>query len=107
MPFDEKGLAKEAKLHPAVPYYGQSIKLQMAYTIERVKAICEAAGTSLNNMVKRLVFHTDITELDQSFEVWKEYFLEEPPSSTTVEVQGPHLVPESTILLDLIAAVPK
>ena len=38
MPFDENGLAQAAKLHPAVPYYGQSIKLQMAYTIEKVKA---------------------------------------------------------------------
>ncbi len=105
MPFDEKGLADEAQLHPAVPYYGQSIKKQMIYTLEKVKGICRAGGTSLDNMVKRLVFHTDITELDQSFEVWKEYFPESPPASTTVEIEGPHLVPGCTILLDLIAAV--
>lgn len=106
MPFDENGLAQAAKLHPEVPYYGQSIKLQMTYTIEKVKTICEAAGTSLENMVKRLVFHTDITELDQSFEVWRDYFTEKPPSSTTVEIKGPHLIPGCTVLLDLIAAVP-
>lgn len=107
MPFDAKGLAQEARLHPAVPYYGQRIKKQMAYTLERVKAICQAGGTSLENMVKRLVFHTDITELDQSFELWQDYFPEEPPASTTVEIGGPHLVSGSTILLDLIAAVPE
>jgi enamine deaminase RidA (YjgF/YER057c/UK114 family) len=106
MPFDEKGLAQETKLHPAVPYYGQSVKKQMSYTLERVRTICQAGGSSLDNMVKRLVFHTDITELDQSFEAWKEYFREAPPASTTVEVEGPHLVPGSTILLDLIAAIP-
>ncbi len=106
MPFDEKGLADSVKLHPAVPYYGQSVKLQMAYAIERAQAICEAAGSSLDNMVKRSVFHTDITELDQSFELWKSYFKVDPPASTTVEIEGPHLVPGSTILLDLICATP-
>ena len=105
MPFDRQGLAPETRLHPAVPYYGQSIKKQMSYTIEKVRSICEAGGTSLDNMVKRVVFHTDITELDQSFETWREYFAESPPASTTVEIEGPHLVPGSTILLDLIAAV--
>ncbi len=105
MPFDEKGLAQEAKLHPAVPYYGQSIKKQMSYTLERVRAICLAGGSSLDNVVKRVVFHTNLVELDQSFEVWKEYFPEAPPASTTVEVEGPHLIPGSTILLDLIAAI--
>jgi enamine deaminase RidA (YjgF/YER057c/UK114 family) len=105
MPFDEKGLAEDVKLHPAVPYYGQSIKKQLGYTLERVRAICEAGGTSLDNMVKRWLLHTDLTELDQDFELWREYFPEVPPAGTTVEVEGPHLIPGSTFLLDVIAAV--
>ena len=99
-------LAAEVQRAPGFPYYGQPPKLQMRYILKNVAAICEAAGTKLDNVCRRQCFHDDFTWFAQSIEEWHAHFPKDPPASTTIEVGGPLLVPGAQVLLDLIAWIP-
>jgi enamine deaminase RidA (YjgF/YER057c/UK114 family) len=88
------------------PYYRLPAKLQMAWVLDNVTAICEAAGTSLDQICRRKVFHDDLAFFASSMEEWAGRFPAEPPASTAVELGGPALVPGAHFSLDLIAYVP-
>ncbi len=103
---DEHGLAREVQRDPNYPFYGQPAKMQMRYILSNVQAICEAAGTSLENIVHRQCFHTDFADFAASFEEWADHFPREAPASTTLEVGGPLQVPGCLFLLNLIGYVP-
>ena len=107
MAYDEMGnLPKSVQRHPEFPWYKQPPKLQMEYLMENTAAICEAAGTSLENIVRRQCFHDDFTHFQQSIEQWSTYFPGDRPASTTLEIGGPLQVPGAQFILDLIAYVP-
>src|SRR5881296_1495256 len=99
-----EGVAAEARIHPAFPYYGSAIKKQTRYVLENLAQTFKAAGTSLSHVVKAQVFHTDLANFSGFDEVWKEFF-PEPPPRTTLGTTG-LLVPGTLVEIDLIATVP-
>src|SRR5262245_56045667 len=74
-----QGVAPEARVDPAFPYYGSAIKKQTRYVLENLKKTFEAAGTSLSYVVKAQVFLTDLAYFNGFDEVWREYFPTPPP----------------------------
>jgi 2-iminobutanoate/2-iminopropanoate deaminase len=64
------------------------IKTQTRRTLENVKAILTAAGSSLQNVVKATVFMTDLSEFAAMNEAYGEFFPQNPPARTTVEVSA-------------------
>ena len=105
LPSDFKtGVAPEARKRDGFPYYGSDIKLQTRYVLENLKKTFEAAGTSLDNVVKAQVFLMDLNDFSGFDEVWSEYF-KTPPPRTTVGTTG-LLVPGSLLEIDLIGFVP-
>ena len=97
------GVAKEARVDPAFPYYGSSIKKQTRYILENLKHTFEAAGSSLDQVVKAQVFLTDLNDFCAFDEVWKEFF-KTPPARTTVGTSG-LLIDGCRIEIDLIGVV--
>jgi reactive intermediate/imine deaminase len=97
------GVAPEARRKPAFPYYGSDIKLQTHYVLGNLKKTFEAAGSSLDNVVKAQVFMTDLHNFNAFDEVWREYF-KVPPPRTTVGTTG-LLVPGTLVEIDLIGYV--
>lgn len=95
------GVAPEARKKPGFPYYGSDIKLQTRYILENLKRTFEAAGSSLEQVVKAQVFLTDPNDFAGFDEVYKEYFLKLPPARTTVGTTG-LLVQDTLIEIDLI-----
>lgn len=91
---------------PAFPYYGQPARAQMKRMMEHVAAICEAGGTSLENVVRRACFHDDGAIFAESIAEWAAHFPGVKPASTTMILGGPLVVPGAHTLLDLIAYVP-
>jgi 2-iminobutanoate/2-iminopropanoate deaminase len=62
---------------------------QTRRALENIKAILEAAGTSLDRVVKSTVFLTDMGNFAAMNEVYRQYFGEAaPPARTTVQVAG-------------------
>src|SRR5437763_52757 len=68
------GVPAEARRHPSFPYYSSDIKLQTRYVLDNLKQTFEAAGSSLDNVVKAQVFLTDLDNFHGFDEAWKEYF---------------------------------
>jgi 2-iminobutanoate/2-iminopropanoate deaminase len=62
------------------------IKEQTARVLENLKAILDAGGSNLRNVVKTTVFLKDMTEFAAMNEVYGAYFTDNPPARTTVEV---------------------
>ena len=99
------GVAPEARLDPAFPYYGSAIKKQTRYVLENLAQTFKAAGTSLDHVVKAQIFHTDLMNFSAFDEVWKEFF-PTPPPRTTIGTTG-LLVPGTLVEIDLIATMPQ
>jgi reactive intermediate/imine deaminase len=94
------GVPPEARTQPNFPYYGSDIKLQTRYILGNLKKTFEAAGSSLDNVVKAQVFMTDLKNFNAFDEVWKEFF-PMPPARTTVGTTG-LLVKDTLVEIDLI-----
>ena len=102
---DRTGIAPQARIDPAFPYYGSSIKKQTRYILQQLKAEFEAAGAALENVVKAHVFHTDLRNFQAFDEVWHEFFPNRPPCRATVGIAG-LAVPGCVVEIDLTAAMP-
>ena len=76
------------------------IREQTRQVLENVKAILEAAGCSLKDVVKAVIFLKDIRDFDAMNEVFKSYFTE-PPARSTVEAKLAS--PELLVEIDVIA----
>lgn len=102
MAADSRGrLADAAKVPDAFPYYGSPIKRQTRAILENLKWLCEAAGSSLDRIVKAQVFLADLGDFFYFDEVWREYF-PTPPPRTTVGTPG-LLVGGARVLVDVVA----
>ena len=101
LPTDFKtGIPPEARTDPAFPYYGSDIKKRTHYILDNLKKTFEAAGSSLDHVIKAQVFLTDLNDFNAFDEVWKQYF-KVPPARSTVGTTG-LLVKDAMIEVDLI-----
>jgi 2-iminobutanoate/2-iminopropanoate deaminase len=76
---------------------------QVRQTLSNVQTILEAAGTSLENVVKVNAYVTDLTRFSEFNEVYKEFFQHDPPARTTVATALLGMLVE----VDCIAALPE
>ena len=107
MAFDSSGQMAEGMLrNPAAPWYGRPAQLQMRYMMKNINAIAEAAGTSVENIVRRACFHNDLQWFAESIEEWASYFPSDKPASTTIGLNDSMILEGANTLLDLIAYVP-
>lgn len=66
---------------------GTTIEEQTAQTLENVKAILEAAGASMANVVKATCYLADLSHFARFNRVYEQYFPEPRPARTTVGAQ--------------------
>ena len=76
---------------------------QVRQTLENVRTILEAAGSSLENVVKVNAYVTDLTRFAEFNEVYREFFRHEPPARTTVATSLLGFLVE----VDCIAVIPE
>ena len=62
------------------------ITSQTEIIIKNIKSILEAAGCTLDDVVKTNVFIKDLKEFSKYNEVYKKYFTENYPARTTVKI---------------------
>ncbi len=65
---------------------GGPIHAQAERVLENLKAVVEAAGLTLEDVVKVSVFLKNMTDFQQMNEVYGRYFSKNPPARSTVEV---------------------
>lgn len=75
---------------PTDPSTGELVEGSIQHKTERVlenlKAVLEAAGLSLTNVVKTTVFLKNLGDFPQMNETYAKYFGTNPPARSTVEV---------------------
>ena len=67
---------------------GDTIEEQARQALENLKAILEAAGSSLDRVLKVTVYIRDIGFFDRFNKVYSEYFKEHRPARSVVEVSN-------------------
>ena len=70
----------------------------------KIKALVEAAGGSMSDVVKMTVFMTDIRRRDQIWKARQEFFTGDFPASTLVEVSK-LISPEVTVEIEAVAVI--
>ena len=74
---------------PLNPTTGQlelgDVRAQTTRTLDNIKAILKAAGSSLEKVVKCNVYLTDMADFSAMNEVYATYFSDPPPARTTIQ----------------------
>jgi len=65
---------------------GEPIATQTRQSLENVKAVLEAEGLTMQDALKLTVFLEDIDDFDSMNEAYEEYFQDNPPARSAVEV---------------------
>ena len=91
---------------PLIPATGElvegSVEVQTARVLENLKAILEAAGSSLESVVKTTVDITNMDDFAKVNGIYGQYFQENPPARVCVEVSK---LPKGALVeIDVIAA---
>jgi 2-iminobutanoate/2-iminopropanoate deaminase len=76
---------------------------QTEQVLENVQAVLEAAGTSMDNVVRAGVFMTDMDAFSEMNEVYEEYMSEPYPARTAVKAEMAN--PDIQVEIDVVAAV--
>ena len=90
---------------PATGQLAEGIEEQSRLTLENLKAALEAAGTSMDNVLKASCFVADINDRPRFNEVYVKYFTSDPPVRTCVEAGN--LGPGVLIEVDVVAGMPE
>ncbi len=81
----------------------KEVKEQTKQSLKNVKAIIEEAGSSLENVIKTTVFLSDMNNFTQMNEVYKEFFTNNYPSRSAVEVA--RLPKDALVEIEVVAAI--
>jgi 2-iminobutanoate/2-iminopropanoate deaminase len=92
---------------PLDPQTGQivegDIAAQTTRVLENLKAVLEASGSSLSQVVKTTVFLKDMGDFSNMNEIYATYFPNNPPARATVEVS--RLPRDVRVEIDCIATL--
>jgi enamine deaminase RidA (YjgF/YER057c/UK114 family) len=100
MAADREGLLPVAAADPRQPYFSSSPEMQAEAIVNNIERLCAAAGTSLANVVRVLLFLTDIGEFYPVYKVWERRLGGRPLPFSAVGVPGPLPVPGATVMME-------
>ena len=100
MALDRDGLMPSARVDPRQPWFSSAPEAQAQFIIDNIARLCEAAGTSLANVVRVQQFHTDIREFYPVYKVWERQLSGHALPFSAVEVPSPLPVPGATLLVE-------
>jgi 2-iminobutanoate/2-iminopropanoate deaminase len=90
---------------PLDPNTGQivsgDIRAQTKRVMENLKAVLAASGSSFDKVVKTTVFLRDMNDFGTMNEIYGEYFQENPPARSTVQVAK--LPREAAVEIEVVA----
>lgn len=106
MAIDRDGLVGRAAADPRQPHFSSPAEAQTRTIIDNIAKLCEAGGTSLNNVVRVLMFFTDIGDFYPVYKVWEHRLGGRPVPFSAVEVPSPLPVPGATLQIEAWAYAP-
>ena len=97
---DSAGPIDAIRAGQGLPYFGVAARAQMQYIVDAIKAVCAAAGTSIENVVRIHQFHTDLAEFYPMHRPWQEALAGAPVPCTAVRVPAALPVPACSVIVD-------
>lgn len=73
-------------INPETGEIAEDLESQAHQVFKNLKAVLEAAGTSMDNVVKTLVFLADMNDFVAVNDIYKQYFINDYPARSAVEV---------------------
>ena len=67
---------------------GRDMAEQTQFCLQNIKGILEAAGSSLEKVVRCTVFVTDMSQFAAMNDAYRSYFPNDPPARATLQVAG-------------------
>ncbi|MGZ5161742.1 MAG: RidA family protein [Burkholderiales bacterium] len=100
-----EGIAKEARMPEGHLWKGLPIKLETEFIVrQKIEPALEAAGSSLDNIVKCQVYMRDIDDFGAFNDVWSQFFPRAKPATTLVPTATPgFFLSEARIEINAIA----
>lgn len=98
-------MAGQTGRHPVTGEVGRDIREQTRNTLERIKVVLAAAGTSLDHVLSAMTHLTRREDLAAYNEEYAKYFPADKPARTTVTVASLN-APELLVEITVIACVP-
>jgi 2-iminobutanoate/2-iminopropanoate deaminase len=93
---------------PLDPVTGEMVtgefEAQIGRVLENLKSILEAAGLTTRNVLKTTIFLTDLSDFAKANEVYAQYFGNNPPARSTIQVGA--LPKGARVEIEAIAAKP-
>jgi enamine deaminase RidA (YjgF/YER057c/UK114 family) len=80
-------IAPGVKVNPAI-WWGNEIRNETEFLLNRLKGWLESVGTGLENLVHVSVYLTDMRDLFELDRVWKKVWPENPPARTVIGCRG-------------------
>ena len=90
-------------LNPATGEMVTEIAAATKQSLENVKAILEAEGATMDNVIKTTIFLSDMNNFVAMNEVYATYFPQNPPARSAVEVA--RLPKDAVVEIEVIAAL--
>jgi len=81
---------------------GEDIETQTRQTMQNIKAIVEASGFSMSDLVKVSIYLRNASDFQKMNEIYRTFFSQNPPTRTTV--QTGFVNPSMLIEIDAIAS---
>jgi enamine deaminase RidA (YjgF/YER057c/UK114 family) len=106
MAIDRDGLVPSAAVDAHQPWFSSPAEAQAEFIIHNIARLCEAAGSSLANVVRVQHYHTDIREFYAVYKVWERELGGRPLPFSAIEVPSPLPVPGATVLIEAWAYAP-
>ena len=98
------GVAPEARVPEGVPHHGNAMAVQSGYVFRSIAAIMEAAGSSIEQVVKVQSYTPSLDEFSGHLAVRRQVFAKDPPASTAIECGL--VVPGCRVEIDAIGVLP-
>jgi 2-iminobutanoate/2-iminopropanoate deaminase len=97
-------ISGQGPMDPETKKIPEEFKDQVGVTLENIKGIIEAAGGTMENIVKTTVFLKDMNNFNKMNRIYQKYFGKTPPARSCVEVA--RLPLDIQIELEAIAYIP-
>ena len=102
----KNGIATEARVKPGRPFDLRPVKQQTRYIYKTLQKVMQAAGSSLDHIVRLDQFTLNRGTANDYLEGRNEFLLKDRPASTLVPVAS-LLLPEAGIEVDAIGIIPR
>ena len=88
------------QVDPRQPHFASSAEAQAEAIIDDLARIAEAGGSALANLVRVLIFLTDMRDFHAVYRAWERRLGGQPLPFSAIEVPSPLPVPGATVMME-------